>query len=119
MTVDWAECEDREGRRRRCRLALLDLDSLPQDAKGVYVIWSGTEVVRVGQGDIADRLRDHKQDPKIVSRTAPGRPLYVTWAVIENKKSRDGAERFLFDQLNPLVGTRAPNVLPIRVNLPF
>jgi hypothetical protein len=87
---------------------------------GVYVIWHGGQtprVVYVGQGDICSRLTAHRNDPAITAYTASG-PLFVTWAAV-SAAEQDGVERFLADQLRPLVGDRHPFAVPIPVNLPW
>ena len=87
---------------------------------GVYVIWHGGPTpwtVRVGQGDIAARLAAHRADRLITTHATKG-GLMVTWAAVE-ARYLDGAERYLADQLQPLVGDRHPNVVPIPVNLPW
>lgn len=87
---------------------------------GVYVIWHGGSTpwtVRVGQGNIADRLSAHRGDRLILTHATKG-GLWVTWAALQ-AQYLDGVERFLADQLQPLVGERHPNVAPISVNLPW
>jgi hypothetical protein len=87
--------------------------------EGVYVIWmpiQGRNVVRVGQGKIAQRVSAHRKDQEIIAHGQSG-VLKVTWAAV-SAEYRDGVERYLADQLNPLVGDAFPDVLPIAVNLP-
>jgi hypothetical protein len=89
------------------------------ETTGVYVIWHGGQTprtVRVGQGDIAVRIQAHRGDQQILAYRSYG--LYVTWAAVP-AAGLDGVERFLADQLNPLVGDRHPDVKPIPVNLPW
>ena len=74
-------------------------------------------VVRVGQGDIATRLGEHRNDPEILAYAKLG-TLRVTWASVPANQ-RDGVEAYLADTWNPLVGERFPNVAPITVNSPF
>lgn len=86
--------------------------------QGVYVIWFSANppnVVRIGQGSIADRLKVHRQDQKILAYRASGE-LLVTWASVQ-AQYRDGVERYLADQHQPLVGDAFPDVRPIAVNL--
>ncbi len=86
---------------------------------GVYVIWHGGQTprtVRVGQGDIADRIKTHRGDQQILAYRSYG--LWVTWAAV-SAADHDGVERYLADQLHPLVGDRHPDVRPIPVNLPW
>jgi hypothetical protein len=87
---------------------------------GVYIIWhSGNpgRVVRVGQGNIADRVGCHKTDREVLSHANSGQ-LYVTWATTAVSQA-DGIERFLAEKWKPLVGKRFPDVLPIAVNSPW
>jgi len=86
---------------------------------GAYVIWhSGRPpwTVRVGQGNVPVRLGEHRGDQQILAYRSYG--LYVTWAVVP-AQYLDGVERYLADQLRPLVGDRYPDVVPIPVNLPW
>src|SRR6266851_5066789 len=83
---------------------------------GVYIIWYQGQpgrVVRVGQGDIADRLTKHRQDNAILSYKAKG--LLVTWAYVPANQ-RDGVERHLAETWSPLIGDRFPDVPAIAVN---
>jgi hypothetical protein len=80
---------------------------------GVYVIWRGGKnpwTVRVGQGDIADRLICHRTDAEVQAYNADG--LWVTWAAVPPLMA-DGVEHYLANRLGPLVGTRYP-VIPKR-----
>ncbi len=84
---------------------------------GVYIIWNVgifPRAVRVGQGDIKERIADHRRDPEI---TSIGPNMRVTWAALE-KQYLDGVERYLEIQLDPMLGVRFPDVQPIPVNLP-
>ncbi len=101
-----------------CSLERLDLSSITASG-GVYVIWhEGTpgRYVRVGQGDIRDGLSEHRNDPRITAYAKHGK-LRVTWAAVPEPQ-RNGVERYLADQLNPLVGDVFPHAVPIAVNLP-
>lgn len=87
---------------------------------GVYVIWyaspSGVnKVIRVGQGDVASRLREHRSNPEILRYSSYGQ-LKVTWALV-NAQYRDGVEAFLYDSYSPLIGEKSPAAQPISVNL--
>ncbi len=85
---------------------------------GVYLIWHGgatPHYVRVGQGNIRDRLTQHRTDPSINAYSNLG--LFVTWAHVPDSQM-DGIEAYLANQCNPLVGERFPNVRQISVNLP-
>ena len=88
--------------------------------KGVYIIWHGGnpgQVVRVGQGDIADRLGAHRNDSEILAYAKRG-ILRVTWAAV-SAAQRDGVETYLADQWPPLVGDAFPRATPIAVNSPW
>ncbi len=86
---------------------------------GVYIIWHGGQTpwtVYVGQGDIKNRFSTHRVDRRIIAYRPKG--LFVTWAwVCQNEL--DGIERFLADQLRPLVEDKHPDVRPLPVNLPW
>lgn len=86
---------------------------------GVYVIWYNGKpgrVVRVGQGDVKDRITKHRSDKKVLAYQAKG--LYVTWAAVVPGLV-DQVERYLADHWQPLVGDAFPNVRPLAVNSPF
>jgi hypothetical protein len=104
------------------RLETVDLTNVM--TSGVYVIWhDGTpgRVVRLGQGDIAERLTAHRNDPEIVACSRAG-TLRVTWAYAPANQ-RDGIERYLADQLKPLFeddgGQSLPMAVPMAVNSPW
>ena len=101
MQVKWLQCKNAKGKGTHwCKLGTLDLSTVTEH--GVYIIWTeaspGSRVVRVGQGDVADRLSAHRNDRKILKYGADD--LHVTWAVVP-RKSRDGVERYLADTLSP------------------
>jgi hypothetical protein len=98
-------------------LKTVNLDGVT--AQGVYMIWHGgnpSRVVRVGQGDIPQRLKAHRLDPAILDYERFG--LYVTWAAVPVAQ-RDGVERFLANAWRPLVGDTFPQGVPIAVNSPW
>lgn len=111
--IHWKRCGD-DG--HWCNLKNLILDNISD--VGVYIIWHTGDkphVVRVGQGNIAERLREHRCNPKIAGYG----DLLVTWAVVATQSERDAIERHLADVWNPLVGDAFPNVKPLAVNSPF
>lgn len=116
MNLDWNKCEGDKW----CPFQTVNLDhSHFQSLGGVYVIWHGGQnasTVYVGQGDIADRLRVHRQNQEILRYSNLG--LFVTWASV-NAASREGVERFVSERLRPKVGARSPDAQPIQVNLPW
>lgn len=88
-------------------------------AEGVYIIWHGgnpSRVVYVGQGDVAARLQEHRNNRAIAAYLQHG--LYVTWATVQGAQ-REGVERFLADKWEPLVGDAHPQATPVAVNSPW
>lgn len=115
VKVNWIKCGDDH---HWCSLENLNLSNISDF--GVYIIWhegNPSRVVRVGQGDIADRLEAHRKNPTILAYRKYG-TLRVTWAAVPVGQ-RDGVERYLADQWTPLVGDAFPDVDPIAVNSPF
>jgi hypothetical protein len=103
--------------------AWLSFETLPNfsriSADGVYILWYGGPkpgIVRIGKGDISSRLNANRADPKILVYRSLG--LYVTWAEVPFSL-QDGVERYLADQLRPIVGDPHADVTPIPVNLPW
>jgi hypothetical protein len=116
MQLSWNKCQDSNW----CRLPTVDLNDAHFDnMDGVYIIWrSGNNpaTVRVGQGNIRERLQVHRTDQQVMKFKELG--LFVTWAAVE-KVNRDGIEAFLANQIEPIVGIRFPDRRPITVNLPW
>lgn len=113
MNLVWVQCQY-----GWCPLEAVDLSEVRDF--GVYVIWhvgAPGRVVRVGQGDIVERLNCHRRDPDVQYYARFG-PLYVTWAVV-SALLVGRVERYLAEALRPLVGDCFPNVLPLAVNLPW
>lgn len=91
-----------------------------QDIKGagVYLIWhtgANPRVVYIGQGEISERLAEHRGDSRILRYTRYG-TLLTSGAILE-ERYRKGVERFLIDSYTPLVNVRDPTESPISVNL--
>ena len=115
ITLNWLKCGSDS---RWCSFELLNLNTVTE--LGIYIIWhkgNPGRVVRVGQGDVADRLSKHRTDPEIIAYKKIG-ALRVTWASVPAHQ-RDGVERYLADTWNPLVGDAFPDAVPIAVNSPF
>jgi hypothetical protein len=72
--------------------------------------------VYAGQGAIRNRLREHRDDPRIQAYAERG--LYTTWANVQPAE-RDGVEAYLARVYAPLVGDRHSVAAPITVNLPW
>jgi hypothetical protein len=118
--LNWIKCSGDNW----CSLANLNLEHEHFNSlAGVYIIWhSGNEsiqaaTVRVGQGEIKNRLNEHKLNPDIMKYNNPYK-LLVSWASV-SADQRDGIERYLANVLNPLVGDRFPEAAPVPVNLPW
>jgi hypothetical protein len=112
MKVQWGTCGDDK---HWCDFKNLNLDSDNfEDKKGVYIIWSGETVVRLGSGLIKDRITDHRDNPDIIKY----KNLKVTWAKV-NANQMQGVEKYLSEALEPVVGERFPDRTSIEVNLPW
>lgn len=112
MNVKWGTCGDDS---HWCDFHKLNLNSDGfKDKKGVYIIWSGETIVRLGSGIIKDRITDHRDNPEIIAY----KDLKVTWAKV-NANQMQGVEKYLADVLDPAVGERFPDRTPIEVNLPW
>ncbi len=114
INLSWVKCTG-EG---WCPLLTVNLEKVT--AEGVYIIWHGgnpSRIVRVGQGIIADRLADHRDDPAILAHKSKG-TWYVTWAALPAHQ-RDAVEAHLTQTWVPLVGDRFPDALPLTVNSPW
>ena len=115
LSVEWIKCGDGQN---WCSLEAVNLSDVT--GHGVYIIWHAgdpSQVVRIGQGDIADRLAKHRIDPEITVYAGRG-TLLATWASV-SVAQLDGVEKYLAHQWNPLVGDAFPNVAPIAVNSPW
>jgi hypothetical protein len=113
MTLHWNKCVGGIW----CHFEKVNLEGIG-DIRGVYLIWHGGQSprwVRVGQGNIKERLVVHRSDPQILAYRQ--HVLYVTWAAV-SEDQLNGVEAYLFAQCKPLVGERAPDDVPIPVNLP-
>ena len=116
MELNWIKCKGGVwGPLNTVSLSHSHFDSMD----GVYIIWHGgsaPKTVRVGQGNIRERLQAHRIDSEVQVYAHLG--LYVTWASVP-KNSRDGVEAYLAQKLKPIVGERFPDVAHISVNLPW
>lgn len=112
LSLSWGKCTPNNS---WCGLKNLNLDhEVFNDLKGVYIVWSGQTVVRLGSGIIKNRLREHRENPEIIAYPN----LYTTWAQV-NANQMEGVEKYLADCLNPAIGDRFPDRNPIQVNLPW
>ncbi|MDD5629237.1 MAG: hypothetical protein PHU21_09245, partial [Elusimicrobia bacterium] len=88
--------------------------------EGVYVLWHGGSqpgMVRVGQGEIKDRIGFLRNDPAVLKFREHG--LFLTWAKVD-RLQREGVERFLNERLQPKLNANGPvpKSPAIAVNLP-
>lgn len=97
----------------------LDLDS-PYfiDKRGVYIIWyttpTGGKAIYIGQGNIGERLKMHRQNWRITQYSRNGQ-LKVTWALIDDEDSRKRIEAGLYQNYGPLENEIRPSGNPIFV----
>jgi hypothetical protein len=111
MQLSWHKCKGDVW----CTFAAVNVGHPAVGVDGVYIIWKGSQVVYVGQGDISERIQAHRGEPQI-TRFDPG--LLVTWAEVPQEQ-RSGVENFLANSLDPAVGARRPLGPPIAVNSPW
>lgn len=71
------------------------------DVHGIYILWSGDEIVKIGKGRIRDGLVKDKTNRRITEIEG----LMVTWAAIELSKI-DEVLRFLVEQLKPRIADK-------------
>lgn len=88
--------------------------------RGVYVIWYASpgqaKVVRLGQGNISERLKEHRSNPDVTKYSYYGQ-LKVSWAIL-NEYELSGVEKYLSRVYSPLIGDRySDNIQEIQVNL--
>lgn len=118
MNLFWMRCKNNSW----CSLHNVDLSHNYYDNfEGIYIIWywdsfGNPVTVRVGQGNIRNRLAAHRSDPQIQAYAHLN--LLVTWTAVL-PHSRNGVEAYLGKVLKPRVGSLFPNAKPIPVTLPF
>ena len=80
MQLQWTKCQGEIW----CKLNTVNLSHAHfNDKDGVYIIWHGgpnAATVYVGQGNIRDRLTQHRNNSLIQQYDKLG--LYVTWASV-------------------------------------
>jgi hypothetical protein len=114
LTLNWVRCAGNQ----YCPFETVDLSKVT--VGGVYAIWYSGQpgrVVRLGQGDIATRIKDHRVDSAVLAYLGRGR-LWVTWAALQPYQ-RDGVEKYLSNKYPPLVGDAFLDAVPIAVNSPW
>ena len=111
LTVSWGTCSSNNS---WCDLLHLNLNhEVFDNLNGVYIIWSGDQVIRIGSGIIKNRIAEHRENKLITVYSN----LKVTWTEL-HKNQMQGVEKFLAERLNPIVGERFPDRNPISVNFP-
>jgi len=115
--LKWIQCQGDVW----CKLDTVNLNHQHfNNMGGVYIIWHGgsnARTVYVGKGNIKSRLIEHRNNSEIQVFSSLG--LYVTWALVLPPSTRDGIEAYLAKRLDPLVGSRHPEVRLIETNLPW
>ena len=113
--LDWITCG---GDNHWCALDRVALDNLK--VVGVYLIWHEgipSRVIKVGRGNIGERLAELKGDPEILGYRRKG-ALRVTWAAAPPPQL-EGIVRFLMEKWRPPVLTLYAEAEPIEVNSPW
>ena len=100
MNLTWTKCRDG----RFCPLETVNLSSV--QSVGVYIIWhnSSAKVIYVGQGNIRERLTQHRSSPDILAHRGAGL-LLVTWASVADSDVRLRIERYLHKVYSPLASS--------------
>ena len=107
MNPFWMKCDNNAW----CSLHHVDLSHKYYDHfEGVYIIWYWDNLgipvpVRVGQGNLRDRLAAHRRDPQIQAYAHLN--LLVTWTDVL-PPFRNGVEAYLGKVLKPRVGSSIP-----------
>lgn len=116
MQLNWIKCGARSNE-RFCPLETVVLDNV--DTMGVYIIWHNlsSKVIYVGQGNVKERLTEHRGDTNILSHRGNGL-LLVTWASVPDEADRLGIERYLSGRYTPLLGQHYGTTPAIPVNPP-
>jgi hypothetical protein len=116
MELNWIQCQGNVW----CKLNAVNLSHEHfNNMNGVYVIWHGgtnPAVVYVGQGNIKERLTEHRSDKRI--QQYDYLDLYVTWATVP-KEYRKGVEEYLANFWTSKIPHHQQNTPPIEVNSPW
>lgn len=118
LILEWMKCLGDKW----CGLFDVRLDSNHFNGlEGIYIIWYWKDrylpiTVRVGHGNIWERLLHHRQEPEVLALKEHN--LLVTWAAV-GESQRDGIERYLEDTLYPIIKGSLPKAFSIRVLLPW
>ena len=105
IELTWSKCEGDVW----CPFLNLNLESVGEETEGVYVIWhvgdgvTFARVVRLGKGNIANRIEKHRRNPDITEYAEYGE-LLVTWAEVHQDLLQTTVEAYLAYVYRPLVG---------------
>lgn len=111
MNLNWIKCQNGIW----CDFLKVNLEHKHfNDLKGVYIIWSNKTTVRLGSGEIKERIAEHRNNVEITKYSN----LKITWVQI-HANQMEGVEKYLAEILDPIVGERFPDRTPIEVNLPW
>lgn len=118
MDLIWQKCQGEVW----CPFMTVDLShSHFLGMEGVYIIWHGganPKTVYVGMGQIANRIRAHRNDVKVTKYLSEG-TMFVTWSQVA-RPYQPGVEAYLINTLRPLENVqRGSLVVPQVVNLPW
>lgn len=98
-----------------------EVNKIKEDLKGVYIIWlinhNPPRALRLGQGEIKNRLKEHIQNKEILKYRIKF-SIVFSYAKLSLNQC-DNVERFLGDNLSPIVGDKFPDCEPRKVNLPY
>lgn len=119
MRVDWKRVPNCNGWADFTEEGLQPFE-VDKERKCIYLIWSEErrQMVYVGSGDVS-RLWDHlnPHDPNYENITSYG-GLKATYAIVNDENQMLGAENYLAQVYDPLVGERHPQDQFEEVNLP-
>ena len=98
-----------------------EVSKIDDEINGIYIIWlpehNPRSVIKVGQGNIKNRLQNHLRDDAIAKYKLNSKMVF-SWAKV-NLNQCGGVENYLGDFLEPREGERYFDDSPIKVNLPF
>ena|SRR6218665_2019801 len=69
------------------------------DVFGIYILWAGNEIVKIGKGKIRDELAKDKTNRQIMETAG----LMITWCEVSDPWKLDDVLRTLIKKLNPKI----------------
>ncbi len=87
------------------------------DVSGIYILWAGDQVIKIGKGRIRDELVKAKTNRQIVETAG----LMVSWCEVPEPWKLDDVLRALIKKLNPKItdGPRFESGKDVPVNIPW